>query len=397
MGTYVDPSIVTGFNYTVRPADSKKCLFQGNALRLVSIGMGYGKRLTFASETHNENSNYFWSDTHPEGYGFSVKLVQEDDKFILKDANNTPVATAEVTKFVGKQKEVGQRVIKDGSVEKRAQVSMICKVHYFHLSHADPKILLISGIAVSVKPPGARSAASLQKITKCSIGEERGFTLIAGADTSSISTMVDGQKMGDIPIQYSITGLRPYELPVVGTYVDPRILTGFRYCVRPVDSKRYMFGGAALTLQSIGRGYGKRLTFSSDRLNDNENYFWSDTNPEGYGFSIQAVSPEENFRIISSSGEELGRAQVFRADAPQVEESTEVSLDGQVTKMVRVTITCDVSFHGEDDRTLIVIGTAVVVRKGRKAVVQRIQDVAVGSQINLIFNNSSETLTFLRE
>lgn len=397
IGTYVDPSVVTGFTYAVRPADSRKFLFQGRALRLVSIGMGYGKRLTFASETHNENPNYFWSDTHPQGYGFAIKLVQENDKFTLRDANDTPLATAQVVKLVGSQKEVSHRVLEDGSVEKQARVSLVCKIHYFHLSHADQKPLLISGVAVSIKPSGSRSTASLQKIIKCSIGGERGYTLVAGADTSSHITMVNGEKNGDIPIQYSITGLQPHEVPVIGTYVDPSILTGFRYRVRPVNCKKPMFGGAALNLQSIGRGYGKRLTFSSNNLNNNENYFWSDTNPQGYGFSIQAVSPGHSFRIMSSSGEDLGRAQVFRADAPQVEESTDISHEGRVTKRVRVTVTCDVSFHNEDDQTLIVTGTAVLVRKGRLSQLQKLEDVAVGSQINLIFRHAKETLTFITE
>lgn len=94
----------------------------------------------------------------------------------------------------------------------------------------------------------------------------------------------------------SSSGLLPHEQPVVGTYVDPRILTGFQYRVRPASSKKSLFGGTALTLLSVGRGYGKRLTFSSENLNCNDNYFWSDSNPEGYGFSIQAVSPGDDFR-----------------------------------------------------------------------------------------------------
>lgn len=63
---------------------------------------------------------------------------------------------------------------------------------------------------------------------------------------------------------------------------------------------------------------------------------------------------------MSSSGEEVGRAQVFRADLPQVEESSTVSSEGHVTKRVRVTVTCDVTFHGEDDRTLAVTGESRV-------------------------------------
>ncbi|XP_068220230.1 uncharacterized protein [Palaemon carinicauda] len=397
IGTYVDPLIVPGFNYYVKPTDSRKLLFQGRALRLVSIGKGYGKRLTFASDSHNENSNYFYSDTNPEGFGFSIKLVQEDEKFTLRDANDTPIATAEVAKLMGPQKEIGQRFLEDNSVEKRARVSMVCKVHYFNLPQAEPKLILITGVAVSIKPSKSGSPAVLKRIIKCNVGGERGLTLVTGVDNSVI-TVVDGEKTGDIPFQFSIHGLQTYELPVVGTYVDPRILTGFKYRVRPADSKKHLFGGRALTLQSIGRGYGKRLTFAGDKLNQNENYFWSDTNPEGYGFSIQAVAPGDAFRIKSSSGEDLGRAQVFRADAPQVEERTEVSADGKiVTKRVRVTLTCDVSFHDEDDKTILVTGTAVIVRKGRTAQVQRLEDVAVSSKINLIFAHDTEALVFVRE
>lgn len=73
-------------------------------------------------------------------------------------------------------------------------------------------------------------------------------------------------------------------------------MTGFKYQVRPVNSKRSLFGGNPVTLQAIGRGYGKRLTFASDNLNNNENYFWSDSVPEGYGFCIQAVAPGDHFR-----------------------------------------------------------------------------------------------------
>lgn len=59
---------------------------------------------------------------------------------------------------------------------------------------------------------------------------------------------------------------------------------------------------------------------------------------------------------MTSSGKELGHAQVFRADAPQMEESCVVSPEGHVIKRVRVTVTCDTTFHGEDDHTLIVTG-----------------------------------------
>ncbi|ROT69316.1 hypothetical protein C7M84_012510 [Penaeus vannamei] len=363
VGTYVDPNIVTGFCYQVRPVDAKKALFQ------VGPSPGYRmgtERITFASDKHNINDNYFWSDTHPEGYGFALRLVQEGDKFTLRDANGYSVATAEVIGLLGPQTEVSHRVLENGGIEKRAQVSVLCNVSYFDEPHAELRPVAISGVAVSLRAKGARAVASLKKIKECSVGGERGYTLVAGVDSSSRVTMLSGDKIGDVPTKYYVTGLLPHEQPVAGTF-------------------------------GIGRGYGKRLTFASTSLNNNENYFWSDSHPEGYGFSIQAVVPGDSFRIMSSSGEEVGRAQVFRADLPQVEESSTVSSEGHVTKRVRVTVTCDVTFHGEDDRTLAVTGTAVVVRRGRVARALRLEDVAIGSQISVLFSRASETLTFVRE
>lgn len=70
-GTYVDPRIVPGFRYKVRPAESKKRIFNNRALQLISIGMGYAKRLTFEPEPNRLNNpqNHFWSDSIPGGYG----------------------------------------------------------------------------------------------------------------------------------------------------------------------------------------------------------------------------------------------------------------------------------------------------------------------------------------
>lgn len=53
--------------------------------------------------------------------------------------------------------------------------------------------------------------------------------------------MVDGGRIGDVPAKYVIKGLREHELPVVGTYVDPNIVPGFCYQVRPADSKKMLF------------------------------------------------------------------------------------------------------------------------------------------------------------
>ena len=57
-------------------------------------------------------------------------------------------------------------------------------------------------------------------------------------------------------------------------------------------------------LQSIGCGYGKRLTFEGDSACSNDNYFWSDTHPEGCGFAIQALLPGDSFRYVGGAGGE---------------------------------------------------------------------------------------------
>ena len=68
--------------------------------------------------------------------------------------------------------------------------------------------------------------------------------------------------------------------------MDPRIIPGFRYKVRPAENNNnnYIFNGQPLELISIGMGYGKKLTFEcqQNQLNEPENYFWSDSLAEGF-------------------------------------------------------------------------------------------------------------------
>lgn len=90
LGTYVDKRIIPGFHYKVRPIGHKSYLFEGNALQLVNIGMGYGKRITFKPDEFNlnNNSNFFWSDSYPEGYGFQPQAVFCGMKFDIMDATH---------------------------------------------------------------------------------------------------------------------------------------------------------------------------------------------------------------------------------------------------------------------------------------------------------------------
>lgn len=48
---------------------------------------------------------------------------------------------------------------------------------------------------------------------------------------------LDAADLGDFPASYLIPALKPYEFPAVGVYVDPRIVPGFRYRVRPIDDE----------------------------------------------------------------------------------------------------------------------------------------------------------------
>lgn len=71
---------------------------------------------------------------------------------------------------------------------------------------------------------------------------------------------------------------------------------------------KYLFKGKALTLQSIGRGFARRITFEpvDSTLNNNENYFWTDSRPEGYAFEIEAVSIGDKFTVYDANHEPQG-------------------------------------------------------------------------------------------
>lgn len=134
--------------------------------------------------------------------------------------------------------------------------------------------------------------------------------------------------MADFPARYQICSLQPHQFPVVGVYIDRRIIPGFKYRVRPLPaigggdsmSKKCLFNNRALTLTSIGRGYARRFTFEADlnQLNNNDNYFWSDNRPEGYAFELEVVSEGDKFTIFDINMESQGTLEVL-----QIEVSTQ--------------------------------------------------------------------------
>lgn len=172
--------------------------------------------------------------------------------------------------------------------------------------------------------------------------------------------------------------------------MDPRIIPGFRYRVRRVGmtgEPRHLFGGRALTLQSVGLGYGKRLTFAGDSLNFNDNYFWSDSDPSGFAFALDAVQSGIRLAVYGDDGcGVIGEVEVERIPGVQEEISSEV-VNGDVIKRARVTLECRVTYyqcqHGRVNLKLHdverVTGEAVVIKKKRTrvAVLDCVHDVTL--------------------
>lgn len=137
------------------------------------------------------------------------------------------------------------------------------------------------------------------------------------------SLTLDAAELGDLPARYTICALQSHQFPVVGVYVDKRVIPGFKYRVRPLPpvgkkSTTYpcLFGGRALTLQSIGRGYARRFTFEADKncLNNNKNYFWSDNRPEGFAFELEVISDADKFTILDANHEPQGTLEVLKLE-----------------------------------------------------------------------------------
>lgn len=147
-----------------------------------------------------------------------------------------------------------------------------------------------------------------------------------------ISLVLDASEVSDFPARYTVCSVQPHQFPVVGVYVDKRVIPGFKYRVRPLPSVGKsptslpcLFQGRALTLQGIGRGYARRFTFEADKnsLNNNENYFWSDNRPEGFAFELEVISDGDKFTIFDANKEAQGTVEVTK-----LEVSFDVFVDG---------------------------------------------------------------------
>ncbi|XP_073985718.1 uncharacterized protein isoform X2 [Rhodnius prolixus] len=409
IGIFVDPRVVPGFKYRVRPLQQngyqEKWLFKRRALELESVGRGYSRRITFKADRGelNDNPHYFWADSRPEGFAFELELVSVGDKFTVFDASRLPVGTLEIARNQVPQEEVGHRILEDGSVEKTVRIRSLCKVEWYEDSNCDI-VVPMSGVAISVKSPKGILKTKLIGVT---IGSHprRGFTLKAGINNRLRSTKVRGESIADVPTTYTITGLDAHELPVIGTYIDPRIIPGFYYRVRPAAGKRRpLFNGKILKLVSTGMGYGKRITFASESLNHPENYFWSDSHPDGLGFEPSAVRAGMKFEILAGNLR-LGEATVFRADAPQIEKEQITKKKGGttlLTKHIHVDVTCHVTIDTRFDKSpepliMRISGTAIVTKtnKDLEAQLIRLENIGLDSQLNILFSTQWEKLVFI--
>ncbi|CAL1531423.1 unnamed protein product [Lymnaea stagnalis] len=162
--------------------------------------------------------------------------------------------------------------------------------------------------------------------------------------SEELEVVCHGADQGHIPAEYLVKGIKRHELPVIGVFVHKKICPGFRYKVRRANSKDFFWQGKARTLESIGTGYGCRLTFTGDKLNYNENYFWSDSDPNGFAFSIQAVDVGQKFLIQDTYDKVIGEGVIERIHGAQEVKSVSADRKG-VTQHVNVSITCCITYY----------------------------------------------------
>lgn len=72
----------------------------------------------------------------------------------------------------------------------------------------------LSGVVVCVKSKG-KPSAEITKVTNITLKRHR-YTLVPGIKADHRRFTVRGQDIGDVPTKYTMTGLQPYEIPVVG-------------------------------------------------------------------------------------------------------------------------------------------------------------------------------------
>ena len=105
-------------------------------------------------------------------------------------------------------------VTKDG-IEKKVRVKLTVKVEFFDIGVA--KIIPITGIAICVKRNN-QSSAEITRVINVNIKHHR-YYLKPGYEKSCRRVTVRGVDICDVPTKYTMTGLEPYELPIVGMWI----------------------------------------------------------------------------------------------------------------------------------------------------------------------------------
>lgn len=193
-----------------------------------------------------------------------------------------------------------------------------------------------------------------QRSTRFNSGQKR-FSLEEEEQLESVGEGMNylwGSEIGDIPTEYSIPDdLEAHELPVIGTYVDPYIIPGFSYRVRCCggNQKNYLFDGKALRLDRLGAGYGKRLTFEDRDILDCDNFFWSDSNPEGgFAFSVNVLNEGQRLKVFDSLNQEVGKVIVLEVNSRSQVLSSRIDESGANLE-VRVSFRCNIVFLASDN------------------------------------------------
>jgi hypothetical protein len=212
----------------------------------------------------------------------------------------------------------------------------------------------------------------------------------AGGLVNSQYSTVFGADINDIPTSYGIPKLAAHELAIVGTFVHGMIVPGFSYRVRLNGSSEYLFDGKALVLEAIGQGYGKHLTFESDNLLYNRNFFWSDSNPPN-GFAISISLPIlGEFEVKKEDEMSIGNLMVHAVGDDQIIQNMRCFQDN-IQIEVGIKMSCKLALFpnkemGTSER--ILGGIAIATKRGTKIQVDRIEQVSIAGYEECVLEKS---------
>jgi hypothetical protein len=87
---------------------------------------------------------------------------------------------------------------------------------------------------------------------------------------NKVHIRLNAADLGDFPASYLIPALKPHEFPAVGVYVDPRIVPGFMYRVRPIENEVKLMNvneNDCHVVQQLTKSYSPCLFVDSLNLN----------------------------------------------------------------------------------------------------------------------------------